>query len=47
MDWLLEQQSSIELEITDNSFHYQRDTQNIAAEAAKDGIYVIRFLRHS
>lgn len=30
------------LEITDNSFHYQRDTANIAAEAAIDGIYVIR-----
>ena len=30
------------LEITDNSFHYERDTQNIAAEAALDGIYVIR-----
>ena len=36
------------LEITDNSFHYQRDTQNIAAEAALDGIYVIRtfFVTH-
>jgi transposase len=30
------------LEITDNSFRYERDTQNIAAEAALDGIYVIR-----
>lgn len=30
------------LEITDNSFRYERDTQNIAAEAAIDGIYVIR-----
>ena len=35
------------LEITDNSFRYERDTGNIGAEAALDGIYVIRFLRHS
>jgi transposase len=30
------------LEITDNSFYYQRDREKIAAEAALDGIYVIR-----
>jgi transposase len=30
------------LEITDNSFRYERDTRNIGAEAALDGIYVIR-----
>ncbi|HEY9666947.1 MAG TPA: IS1634 family transposase [Coleofasciculaceae cyanobacterium] len=30
------------LEITDNSFHYQRHSENIAAEAALDGLYVIR-----
>jgi Transposase DDE domain len=30
------------LEITDNSFHYQRHEDSIAVEAALDGIYVIR-----
>lgn len=30
------------LEITDNSFRYQRHSENIAAEAALDGLYVIR-----
>jgi transposase len=30
------------LEITDNSFHYERHSENIAAEAALDGLYVIR-----
>jgi hypothetical protein len=30
------------LEITDNSFRYERDTVHIAAEVALDGIYVIR-----
>jgi transposase len=31
-----------ELEITDDSFSYQRDETKIAAEAALDGIYVVR-----
>lgn len=31
-----------EVEITDTSFHYHRDEQRIAKEAALDGIYVIR-----
>jgi len=30
------------IEITDNSFHYQRDTEKIAQEAALDGMYIIR-----
>jgi transposase len=30
------------LEITDNSFRYQRNEENIAQEAALDGLYVIR-----
>ena len=30
------------LEITDNSFRYERHSENIAAEAALDGLYVIR-----
>ena len=30
------------LEITDNSFRYERNTVHIAAEAALDGLYVIR-----
>jgi hypothetical protein len=30
------------LQITDHSLHYQRNEENIAAEAALDGIYVIR-----
>ena len=30
------------LEITENGFNYERDTVHIAAEAALDGIYVIR-----
>jgi transposase len=30
------------LDITERSFHYQRDLQGIASEAALDGIYVIR-----
>jgi len=29
-------------EITDHSFHYQRDAERIANEAALDGIYIIR-----
>ncbi len=31
-----------QLEITDNSFHYERNESSIAAEVALDGIYVIR-----
>jgi hypothetical protein len=30
------------VEITDQSFHYHRDAERIAAEAALDGIYIIR-----
>jgi hypothetical protein len=30
------------LEITDDAFHYARDEENIRAEAALDGVYVIR-----
>jgi len=30
------------LEISDERFHYERDTEAIAAEAALDGIYIIR-----
>ena len=30
------------LEIKDDSFHYERNTESIAAEAALDGLYVIR-----
>ena len=30
------------LEITDKGFSYERDTENIASEAALDGLYVIR-----
>jgi hypothetical protein len=30
------------LEITEDSFRYERDEENIAAEAALDGIYVVR-----
>lgn len=30
------------VEITDQSFHYRRDTDRIAKEAALDGIYIIR-----
>ena len=30
------------LEITDNNFSYQRDGEGIAAEAALDGLYIIR-----
>jgi transposase len=30
------------LEITDESFHYERDTESIEAEAALDGFYVVR-----
>jgi hypothetical protein len=30
------------LQITDDAFHYERDTDSIATEAALDGIYIIR-----
>jgi hypothetical protein len=32
----------LRLEITEDSFRYERDTEGIAAEAALDGIYVVR-----
>ena len=50
MDWLLERQDRIErrlakhfeLDIAETSFSYQRKAEDIAAEAALDGLYVVR-----
>ena len=50
MDWLLERQDRIErrlakhfeLDIAETSFSYQRKAKDIAAEAALDGLYIVR-----